>query len=86
MSTDERPTAAAPAGKSLGRRLWSGARIAVTGIVVLMLGLGLWEQVKAGAPLSDVASVVAVGTVLTAVVWWAFPLLALVAAIFLGDD
>ena len=51
-----------------------------------MLALGLWEQVTAGASLGDVASVVAVGAVLTAVVWWAFPLLALVAALFLGDD
>ena len=89
MPTDENParspepTASRP---SFGARLWRGLRIGVAAFVVVILVVGLVEQVRAGAALVDVLPVVAVGGALTAFVWWAFPLLAIVVAVVLGDD
>ena len=84
-SSDVQPTAV-PAPRSLGRRIWTGLRIAVTCFIGGAVLLGVWGDVTAHAPLGDILPALIGGAVLTAIVWWAFPILAIVALFFIGSD
>lgn len=77
---------APPPKRKAARRVFRLVRFLATAFVALAFVAGVWDDAT-HQPIGDTLPVLAAGAALTAVVWWTFPVLLFLSAIFLdvGD-